>query len=544
MTDSRLTPGLEADYLATGGWTEVALTDLLERAVREQPETLAAVTVGPESVEPTSSMTYAELSRRADEVADGLARLGVAPGDGVAVALPNSAEFAACIWGILRRGAVYTGIPVAYGERETEVILRRAAAKAIFVPTGYRGVEHVATLRRLRAGLPDLAHVVVVGGAAGLGTGEMSYEAFLGASRADRGAVAPGALCHVGFTSGTTGEPKGVMNSHRTLEAVMRGFVDHLGAQTFGRPFVNLVASPVGHHTGFLWGVLLTARLGGTAVFLERWSPRHAADVIEAHAVTTLFGAPTFLQDLVEQREHHGRLSSLGLVVVAGAPVPDGLPAAAAEAFGCWVCPAWGMTEWGIGISRAPGLEARGDGRPLHACDVAILDADGHAVPSGAVGRLVMRGPGLFLGYKDRPDAIAESFDAEGYFDTGDLAVMDDEGYVALRGRTKDIVIRGGENIPVVEIESLVLEHPDVVEAAVVGAPDPRLGERIAAIVVARDGARPGVDDLASFLVARGLSKHYLPEFVHIVDEMPKTASGKIRKNELRGRLADGALAG
>jgi cyclohexanecarboxylate-CoA ligase len=536
-SDSRLTAELAERYLATGQWTPRALSDPLRDAVAEHPDRIAAVSVGSDGPEATTALTYAELDHLARRIAAGLSDLGIGPGDGVAIVLPNCVEFAGCIFGVLQLGAVYTGIPVAYGERETEAILRRSHARVAIVPAGFRGVQHLEMLRRLRPGLADLEHIVVLAGE-DLGPSEATFDSLLDHGASSPPAVDPGAVAHVGFTSGTTGEPKGVMNSHQTLEAVMRGFVEHVGAPTLGHPLVNLVASPVGHHTGFLWGVLLTARMQGTAVYLERWSSANAAAVIAEHGVTTLFGAPTFLQDLLQQRSYHGRLPSLSTIVVAGAPVPEGLPDDAREAFDCWVCPAWGMTEWGIGISRAPHLDARGEGRPLAACEIAIVDEQGTAVGPDVAGRLLMRGPGLFLGYKERPDAMQEAFGADGFFDTGDLAAIDGDGYVSLRGRTKDIIIRGGENIPVTDVESLLVAHPDVVEAAVVGVPDERLGERAAAVIVVRGAAQLDVASVSDHLLAHGLSKHYLPEFVIAVTKLPKTASGKIRKSELRSRLA------
>jgi cyclohexanecarboxylate-CoA ligase len=545
--DSRLTAESIRVYHSSGEWTGLSLRRLLSDAAHEVPDRVAAVSASADSEAEAAQLTYAELDAGARRFAAGLRSIGIRRGDSVAVMLPNQVEFAIAIFGIIEVGAVYTGIPVSYGEREITTILRRCRARCVVIPTRFRSVDHLGVIRRIRPALPDL-HLVVVVGAAELGEGEIAADALLGADSTvgiDYHDAAE--VVHVGFTSGTTGEPKGVMNTHQTLFAVLRRFVNHLGPDTFGRPMVNLVASPVGHHTGFLWGVLLTAYLRGTAVYLDRWEPARAIEIICEHEVTVMFGAPTFLQDLLLQDAPHHSLPSFRAAIVAGAPVPRGLPEAGRAAFGTWVCPAWGMTEYGIGISASTHPDPRfttTDGQAVPGCELRIVGGAGEPVPPGTHGRLQIRGAGLFLGYLERLDAMAEAFDDDGWFDTGDTASMDGDGFVTLGGRTKDIIIRGGENIPATEVESLLFDHPDIVELAVVGVADKRLGERAVAVVVPREGALLDVEQVAAYLTERGLSKHFLPEAVVAVDALPKTASGKIRKVELRERFDSSLFSG
>lgn len=541
--DSRLTPDLAERYVRDGSWTPYSLVSLLTAAAERHPDRLAAVGYRDEDRgrggEP-QRLTYAQLADLSHRLACGLADLGVERGDAVAVMLPNRVEFAALIFAINQLGAVYTGIPAAYGEREVATILGRNRAKVLVVPVAFRSVRHIDMVRDLRSALPALQTVVVAGEAQPLRSGEVPFERLTTAPDRRFPQPDPAALCHLGFTSGTTGEPKGVMNTSQTLGFVLRQFVRHIGTDLLGDPAVNLVGSPVGHHTGFLWGVLLSAYLEGTAVYLDRWDPRWARQVIRDEKVTTMFGAPTFLQDLA--RDAAGdETETLRSVVIAGAPVPRTLPEEAGATLGCTVVPAWGMTEWGIGIAWQPrlGVEAlRTDGVPVDGCEVRIAAADGSPLPDGSLGDLLIRGPGLFLGYFERPDAMREEF-VDGWFRTGDTAIRRPDGTIILHGRSKDIIIRGGENIPVVEVESLLYEHPEIVEAAVVGVPDPRLGERACAVIVPRAGARPDLEQLCDFLLDRGLSRHFLPERVQTVDRLPKTASGKIRKIELRARLEE-----
>ena len=314
------------------------------------------------------------LDSLAARIAGGLIKLGIGRGDGVAVMLPNSSRFAATIYAIFELGAVYTGIPPAYGARDTHAILRRSRARAVVVPRAFRSGEQQAMIRTLRAGLPDLRHVIVVDPKE-LDDGELPFRALEESEPVEEPANSqPGDVCHIGFTSGTTGEPKGVMNTHQTLDAVMRRFVEHIGRESFGEPGVLLVASPVGHHTGFLWGVLLGAALRMSSVYVDRWEPRAVVGVMREERVSVMFGAPTFLQDLVSAVDD--ALPGFRTAVVAGAPVPRGLQAEARQRLGCWVCPAWGMTEWGIGVSWHPGLgdAAHGtDGVPVASCEVRVV---------------------------------------------------------------------------------------------------------------------------------------------------------------------------
>ncbi|MPZ63254.1 MAG: AMP-binding protein [Propionibacteriales bacterium] len=532
--DSRLTRALAVEYAASGAWKPATLRSLLTEAAREHPDRVAAVdrSTGGSDV---ARLTYAELDERAHRYACGLHALGVRPGDVVSVMLPNRFDFAALIFAINEVGAVYSGIPAAYGEREVEVILRRTRAKVVVVTERFGSNRPLEPVQRLRAGLPNLQHVVVVGGDGGTA----SLESLLDSPEVGLPDVDPRALCHLGFTSGTTGEPKGVMNTHQSLRAVLDGWVAHQRRETLGEHVVNLVASPVGHHTGFLWGVLLTTLLRGTAVYLDRWVPAQVPSVVREDRVTTMFSAPTFLQDLMQTDLVTDDDCSLRTVVLAGGPVPRTLPATAGETFGCYVCPAWGMTELGIGISCAPHLPPEAtatDGVAVPDTEVRVVGPDGTEVEDDTIGNLQIRGPGLFLGYFELPEATAADIGPDGWFATGDTARRTREGYVLLEGRTKDIVIRGGENIPVTVVESLLYQHPDVLEASVIGVPDPRLGERACAVVVPAGDTVPTLPELCDFLTTKGLSRHFLPERLEIAEALPKTPSGKIRKVDLRQR--------
>jgi cyclohexanecarboxylate-CoA ligase len=537
--DSRLTPALIERYEADGSWRRRSLRSFLSDTAAQSPSTLAAIGYRRGSLDEASALTYAQLDELSHALAAGLRSLGAGQGDVVAVMSHNRVELGALIFAINEIGAVYTGIPATYGAREVRQILAQSEAAVVVAEEG----APVSIVRALRADLPALRRLVFLPGAPRgrvpeLFDGEVSYADLLRASERDGAGDDYAAPCHVGFTSGTTGAPKGVMNTAQTLESILRNWVAHVGPSTLGDPPVNLVASPVGHHTGFCWGVVLSAYLGGTSVFLDRWQPAVARAAIDEQRVTTMFCAPTFVQDLIAA-DGPATAPSLRMITVAGAPVPRALPAVAGEALGCEICPAWGMTEYAIGVSWGPSLGRAAletDGVAAPGAEIRVVDASGEPVAAGEVGDFQVRGPGLFLGYLRRPEENAASF-VDGWFRTGDTATIDANGYVRFVGRSKDIVIRGGENIPVVEVESLLFGHPKVRDVAVVGVPDVRLGQRACAVVVAAPGEAPTLLELCGALRDQGLSTRFLPERLELVEELPKTPSGKIRKVELRERF-------
>ncbi|MEU6137487.1 AMP-binding protein [Nocardioides sp. NPDC047086] len=538
--DGQFTPLDDATaerWRADGWWEDRSVRSILTDAARKHPDRLALV--GRRSDGSRITRTYAEFDHNAHRAAEVFAHLGVGQGDAVVLMLPNWVEYAELVFGINEVGGIYAGIPVAYGERQAAAVLRRSKAKVLVIPSRWRSNQHLEMSRRLRAEIPTLEHVVVLDDdETGLQPGETLWSDHADAPARTFPDPDPDRICYLGFTSGTTGEPKGAMHSHNSLVYAARMQGRHVGPGVFGDPLVQLVASPAGHHTGFIWGILFTAVFGGTGVHVDRWDPAWGVDIIREEGVTTFFGAPTFLQDMMRTDLAGDPDCPLSCLIIAGAPVPRTLPAKAGAALGAYVAPAWGMTECSIILSCTPDEPdaiQHTDGSVFEGSEVKVVNDAGDKVAPGEIGELLIRGPALCYGYFDRPDATEESFDPELWFRTGDRAGIDTNGWVSLAGRSKDIIIRGGENIPVTDVESVIFDHPDVLNAAVVGIPDDRLGERICAVVVVQDG-RPelSVASLADHLVGQGLSKHYLPERVICLPELPMTPSGKIQKVKLR----------
>ncbi|KXX60999.1 AMP-binding protein [Rhodococcus sp. LB1] len=545
LPEGSIVPDAEAKRrLDTGEWSVTSLSTFLDDAVVKYPQRVAAVSVDHHG-QTVREITFAELDEMSRRVAAGLQARGVRPRDVVTVMMTNSAEFLGIVYGILRAGATYSGIPITYGTHEVEFMTKTTGTKMLIVSRFHGGRDVVSTAIPARVRDSKGLEVVIVGEPVG---DAVTLDSLMCPADAfEPVPVDPLGIAQLAFTSGTTSEPKAVMNLHTTLDVVVRGWAAHVGHDSLGQPMRNLVMSPVGHSTGFFWGALLTVHLGGTAVFVEKWSPEVGAQIIHGARITCMVGSPTFLIDLLRTagltREEADTLS---LIVVAGAPIPRPLMAEAERALGCAVIPAWGMTEFGIAVSGRPGLgniNRETDGVRLDSAEISIRDPEGAEAPDGTEGALWLRGTGMFVGYYHRPEATQEAFDGEGWFATGDTAVRDSQGSVTITGRTKDIIIRGGENIPVGSVESLIFRHPAVTEVAVVGYPDERLGERACAFLRCQAGTSLNVDELRIFLTESGLAKRYCPERVIVVDDMPKTMSGKIRKVELRERLAVGAYA-
>ena len=539
VSGSRLTEDLARSMTAQGLWRDLPLGVFQEQSAARDPRK-PAIVAHQAGTNDRVELTYAEYQMQSFALATSLTELGVKPGDVVAVQLPNWWEFAVSAFAILRLGAIYTGLLPDFREREVSFILKRTKAKVLIVASELRGFSYQQLLEELRPALPDLEHVVFVRGTSHFPGGALRFQDLIGRrSGTEQDHVDPNWIANIGFSSGTTGEPKGIINTHNTFEAVLRSFVAMQGSYAMGQDLVNLIASPIAHNTAFLWGVVATAYLGGTAVLLDRWDPSHALDVISRERVTATVWAPTFLRDLLNCPRRSGSdLSTLRFICIAGAPIPRSLISDAEGELQCFVCPAWGMTEYGIGIAGSKDLPPHEvqatDGVPVWPCRARIVNAEDQPEIDGIDGDLQITGPGLFMGYFKRPDLTLETFTGDGWFRTGDRAVRTASGYYKLTGRSKDIIIRGGENIPVVEVEGLLHELPEVIDVAIVGIPDERLGERACAFVVLRRGAKLSLEAANEFLLNRGLTKRYLPERLEVVLQLPKTPSGKIQKYRLR----------
>ncbi|MCX4850458.1 AMP-binding protein [Streptomyces sp. NBC_00893] len=541
-----VTPFPEAPLLAR------PLPDIVWDRASADPEGLAVVELGERG---DTTMTWRELVDRAERIAHVLLALGVRPGETVMVQLPNSAAFVAASLAALRIGAVCCPVLPALGQRELEYALQRSDARVLFVPEEFRKRRYAQEVRFMaearRTG--RLAHVLVVAEDSALaydgdesGTGVVFHD-LVRSTAAARPAehppvLGPDTVAHLLFTSGTTGEPKGVPHRMGTLNRAALLMSRRLGLTRRDRWHI---ASPMAHHSGFLYGMWVALLLGGVQVLQPVWDADRALEAFTRWRSTFMQGATPFLLDMVDAVDAGvPPPQSLSTFVITGASVPRALSARARSSLGIRVCAGWGSTETCFATLSAPGddeeLVTATDGRSLDGVRLRVVGEAGRPLGPGDEGDLQVTGPCLFEGYLGRPDLTEEAFTADGWYRTGDLAVIEPTGYLRITGRVKDVINRGGEKIPVGDIEQLLMTHPAVRDAAVVAMPDRRLGERACLFAVLSPGGLLDLTAMQIFLEGEKVAKHYWPERVEIMDALPRNPAGKVQKFILR-QLAKGA---
>lgn len=541
-------PVADPDYACT-----VTLPEWLARHAASRPGDTALVDVRPDG---DSVVTWSELAGQVDKAAALLLELGVRPGENVAYQLPNRLEFVVLSLAALRVGAVCCPIIPFFRERELGFVLSRSGARVLVVMDEYRSrrpaEEALALAGAGGEGTADLEHVVVLarsGGSSRLpqpppdGVRLHDWGTALKTTTVDRAALdaihpTAAATAQLLFTSGTTGEPKGVMQSSSNLVRAVSMEIRHLG---LGPEDAVWVPSPLAHQTGFLYGMTLATVLGVPQILQSEWDARRAVISLNTHRATFVQAATPFLADLVKAVEEIGEAPRhLRIFVATGATVPRSLAEHASGVLGTKVCGAFGTTETCLGAlstpTDAPELRWGTDGRVLDGVRLRVTDDQGEVLTPGAEGNFEILSQTTFEGYLDRPDLTAAAFTPDGWFRTGDLAVIDESGYVRITGRVKDVINRGGEKIPVAEMEQLLFGHPAVDDVAIVAMPDERLGERACAFVVLKDGALLGFEEMCRYLDGHQAAKQYWPERLQLVPDLPRNPIGKVQKFELRDR--------
>ena len=537
MSENKFDPVAHARSMRNGGfWIDKDFDEFLQQTIAASPGKLALLADRADRPE-ARRFTYAELGDLISRAAAALKRLGIGPRDVVSVQLPNWWEFAVIALAAFRVGAVVNPLMPIFREHELSYMLGFAETKLLIVPKLFRGFDHEAMAQTLQPKLPNLKRVIVVDG-----EGANSFDQAL-LSDAERlgpppageiGALPADQMAVLMFTSGTTGSPKGVMHCLNTLLACNIALAGRFGLDTND---TMLVCSPLGHMTGFAAGMLLGLKIGATVIFQDVWEPKRGIGIMANEGVTYSAGAATFLADMCEAvAGGAAKPQKLRKFLCAGAPIPPALIERVYRELDLKVCSLWGMTESLSSTltepERALEKSSKTDGRPLEGVAVKVLRMDGSPASVGERGLLKVRGAQMCLGYYKRADM--EPFDAEGWFDTGDMAYMDDEGYIRIDGRIKDIIIRGGENVPVFDIENLMFKHPAVLATAIVGYPDARLGERACAFVVLRPGQTLDLAAVQTLMAENKVAKQYWPERIEIVADLPKTPAGKVQKFQLR----------
>ncbi|TSH74757.1 cyclohexanecarboxylate-CoA ligase [Acinetobacter sp. RF15A] len=541
--DAVLIPARKEAMLKQGYWLNQTILDFLRSAVEKNPDKTALVSVKVEN-QTEQSFSYQQLWDMTNKIALGLKQLGVEKNDVVSCQLPNWWEFTLLHLACSRIGAVLNPLMPIFRERELEFMLKHAESKVFVVPQTFRNFNHEQLANQLQNKLDSLKHVVVVNG-----EGQNNFDHLLlnHGLEQDASAVAeldnmesgPDDITQLIFTSGTTGEPKGVMHTANTLFSNIVPYAERLHLTEND---VVLMASPMAHQTGFMYGLMMPIQLNTKVVLQDVWDVSKAVDLIHQHQVNFTMASTPFLNDLSNTvAEQHDKVDSLKIFLCAGAPIPGPLVQKARETLGVKVISAWGMTEWGaVTLTRPEDEDERSfntDGIALPGVEIKIVDKKGQTKAVNESGRLMIRTCSNFGGYLKRPHL--NDTDAEGWFDTGDIAYQDQQGYIRICGRKKDVIIRGGENIPVAEIESLLYKHPNIATVALVAYADERMGERACAIIKLKDPTQPlSFNELVDFLKTHNLAMQYVPERLEIWDEIPMTPSGKIQKFKLRELLA------
>lgn len=505
-------------YWAAGWWTGERLVDRFERHVSSDPNTVAVI-----------DDQGQRLSRSELWVAAGLSAQELAGLEGpILMLLPNTAYAVVTFLGTLRASLVPATLPATTGIQAIATAASSVGATAIVAPSDSVSpvVDGAAVL---------VGHPVRVGVAAG--PGGLDWR---DGGSSDERPVLETTATHLMFTSGTTQTPKVVEHDDNTL-----GVINEMCIERFALADDPIfMAAPLGHSVGAVHGLRLSLYSGAPLILQSRWDARSAVEMIEGHRCAFTAAPVTFLSDLltVVPEMNGGQLSELQTFLCGGAPVPPETIRRAREAFpSTFITPAWGMTEGGITTcvpESTVGQTESTVGLPLPGLELRILDADGGVVEAGESGELAMRGPGVFLGYAGQPELYGSLVDADGYFRTGDQAVLDSDGYLKITGRLKDLIIRGGVNISPGPIEDVLMEHPGIAEVVVIGYPDERLGERICAVLVPSEGA-PSELGLLAYCRDKGLPRRQWPELMAVWDELPRNAGGKVQKRVVRDLLVN-----
>ena len=540
LYETTLTRDEAGRYRAAGFWPDRLLNDELDAVAASHADKTALV-------DPRGRCTYAELRLLADRCALAFLDLGVRRGDAVMVQLPNWTEFVVVTLALERIGAVINPVAPIFRQRELRAMLRLARPVAAVLPVTFREWDYPSMFQGLQADAPWLRALIVVDGQEVPGT--IPWRQFLetGARLENyRRALdwlrpGPDDVTELIFTSGTTGEPKGVMHTPNTLAAAVAGAIR---GQGLTGDDVFHMASTVGHQTGFVYGVRLPITVGARVVFQDVWDPTAFVQLIERERISFTMGATPFLADTLRAPTLAAHdISSLRLFFCGGAPIPRPLAEEAGQRLPCRLVPLWGMTE-NAAVTMTfpqdpPDNIVTTDGRALPGMEVTVRDADGRPAPVGQEGDLYARGAQTFVGYVQGRRFTEQCFTPDGWFDTGDRALMRADGSIRISGRTKDILIRGGENVPVREIEDVLLRHPKVGNVALVAVPDERLGEIGCACVIPEPGASLTLDELRAFLAEQQVTRQFWPERVALLSEFPMTPSGKVQKYLLREAVTE-----
>jgi fatty-acyl-CoA synthase len=491
-------------------------------------------------------LSYAQVDAGSDALAAALHELGVEAGDRVALTLPSWPEFVVAVFAAAKLGAIIVPLNPKFTTPELQYMLRHSETAVVVTAENWDGVDYLARYEGFLSSLPDLQYVVSVGEEDLWYDDRIhQFEDLVSSGEGRPYPRHPGTadeLFAILYTSGTMGKPKGVSLTHRNLMATAAATADVVGVTE------DDVVAGVGslfNAFGLGMGVLGTLAAGASLVLQEREDPEEALRLLERERVTVYHGVPTsFVLAMREPSRGERDLSALRTGVVAGAPVMEEVAARIRAELVPGICVGYGLTETGtlVSVTRPddPASKQRTTvGRPLDGTEVAILDVDGTVLPEESVGEIAVRGPGVMRGYYRQPGETAQVLTGDGFFTTGDLGMLDEEGFLHILGRRKEMIIRGGFNVYPREVEDRLHAHPAVLDVAVVGLPDEILGEVACACIVPVEGAIVTGGEIKDFC-REVLADYKVPDLVRFLDSFPMTGSGKVRRVELARIISAG----
>jgi len=516
-----------------GHWADKTILDYFDKAVADHPDKTAVVGYVVDSNQ-RHAKTYREISDLSDRLAAGLLKKGITKGDVVSYQLPNSWEFLTIYLACMRIGAVTNPLMPIFRESELTYMLNFCESKIIFAPKSFRGFDYAGLMQTVQQQTACLQDVCIIDDKQGLEAFMVDEVTADDRAQFEQMRLAANDVFLLMYTSGTTGSPKGVMHTSNTHEYAARKYIERTALKSSEVVFMG---SPTAHMTGLMYGVTVPIMLATTGVLLDQWKADIAWKVIHDENVAFTMGATPFLADLtdselVDSCNH----DAFRLFVCGGAPVPPALVRRASKRLKLDLMTVWGMTEMSVATATQLGDSDEKifetDGCGFDGTEARVVGDQGEVLKEGEEGHLQLSGAGNFVGYLKRPEVF--DTDAEGWFATGDLAKMIHGDYIRITGRSKDIIIRGGENIPVATVENALYKNKGIQDTAIVAKPHERLGEKACCFITLREGATMNFAQVQQFLADEGVSKNYWPEYIEILGEMPRTASGKIQKFKLR----------
>lgn len=530
-----------AQFYAAGFWRHESLYDMIQEHAGTKPDKVSFF-------DSTTSLTYKQLGEQVLRLAVGLRRLGISKGDRVAAQLPNWTEFTVVAAALNRIGGIIVPIMPIYRANDVGYVLGNAGVVATISAQEFKGFNYTDMFRELQASMPSIRHVIAARATDPLGSGAISLESLyvdgdLAALEEEAGPdSSPDDPFEIVYTSGTTSRPKGC---YHTLNTARASSYQIASAVNYTEDDVQFGPSPVTHSTGLVTSVLIPLTVGASSHFVESWEPVDGLRRIKEYGITMAVTATPFLQMLMaayDPAEHD--TSSLRVWICAGSPIPGSVVERASQLFPtCRTLSLLGRSENLLTtmctLDDTPERSVTSDGRAVVPSRVKILDEAGNELPRGEEGDISFWGASNMLGYYANEEETAKLFTADGFARSGDLGRMDEDGYVRVSGRLKDIIIRGGMNISAREIEDHLLDLDAVKDVAVVAMPDSVMGEKVCAYIVAHDGASVDLAEIKEFLLGRELAIQKVPERIEMTNALPTTATGKVQKHHLRADIAE-----